>query len=255
MEQDLIFQGAFEPETLETFASLLSPGMTVMDIGANIGLFTLVAAHRVGPRGMVHAFEPTPCLAEHIRANLALNGLENVELNEVAISDSMGHAVLHIATSDNLGENTIVAGAPDAPGTVGLQVPTVTLDDYAARCSPAGVDVIKIDIEGAEPMALRGARGLLSDDRSPLLILEMNPRALKMGGSSVDELLDLLNSFGYQFYKIATYGQQTHDPWTNGLAAKPFHRERYPTLREWELDPANRQRIDSSECSRSRGNR
>jgi FkbM family methyltransferase len=237
VELDLIFKGTFEPETVEVFSSLLFPGMTVLDVGANIGLFTLVAAHRVGPGGRVHAFEPTPSLAKHLRGNLALNGLENVELNVVAVSDSVGQAVLHVTQSDNFGENTILHGVADAPGTAGLRVTTVTLDEYAARHSLGGVDVIKIDIEGAEPLALQGGRNLLSGDHAPILIVEANPRALAMGGSSLDELLGLIRSFGYTFYNIATYGRQTEDPWVNGLAAKPFHMDHHRALRERAWKP------------------
>ena len=91
----IIRRGMFEPETVRAFAALLAPGMTVMDIGANVGQFTLVAARRVGPSGRLHAFEPTPELAAHILRNLELNGLENVAVNAVAVSDVAGRATLH----------------------------------------------------------------------------------------------------------------------------------------------------------------
>jgi FkbM family methyltransferase len=241
VERELIFDGAFEPETLAAFRSLLSPGMTVLDVGANIGLFTLVAAGRVGPLGRVHAFEPTPCLAAHVRGTLALNGLGNVEVNEAAVSDRAGEAVLHVAQADNFGENTILPGAADAPGTAGLRVPTVTLDGYAERHCPGGVDVVKIDIEGAEPLALRGGRRLFSGGRAPVVIVEANPRALAAGGGSADELFGLLRSYGYAPSTIATYGRHTEDPWSNVLAVKPYHADRYPALRGRALPtgPAN----------------
>ena len=108
----------------------------------------------------------------------------------------------------------------------------MTLDEYAARRSLKGVDVIKIDIEGAEPLALKGGRNLFSGDHAPVLIIEANPRALAMGGSSMDELLGLIRSYGYTFYNIATYGRHTGDRWLNGLATKPFHLDHHPALRE-----------------------
>ena len=139
-----------------------------MDVGANVGQFTLVAARRVGPSGRVHAYEPTPELAAHILRNLELNGLENVAVNAVAVSDVAGRASLHFVELDDPGENSIVN---PSPGTRTLEVPTVTLDGYLAEHAVGTVSVIKMDIEGAEMPALLGARNLLSGDDSPVLVL------------------------------------------------------------------------------------
>ena len=114
VEVEIIRRGMFEPETVHAFAALLAPGMTVMDIGANVGLFTLVAAHQVGTTGRVHAFEPTPELAAHILRNLKLNGLENVAVNPIAVSDDAGHATLHFAQPGDPGENSLVDPSPGA---------------------------------------------------------------------------------------------------------------------------------------------
>ena len=189
VEVGIIRRGMFEPETVHAFAALLAPGMTVLDIGANVGLFTLVAAHRVGPTGRVHAFEPTPELAAHILRNLELNGLENVAVNPIAVSDAAGHAMLHLVEPDDPGENSIVN---PSPGARTLEVPTVTLDGYIAEHDVGRVDVIKIDIEGAEMPALRGARDLLSGDDSPVLVLEFHPTTLAYSGHSPDDMLGLL---------------------------------------------------------------
>ncbi len=154
VEVGIIRPGMFEPETVRAFAALLAPGMTVLDVGANVGLFTLVAAHGSGPPAGSHAFEPTPELAAHILRNLELNGLENVTVNEIAVSDVAGRATLHLVEPDDPGENSIVN---PVPGCRTLEVPTVTLDGYIAEHAVGRVDVIKIDIEGAEMPALRGA--------------------------------------------------------------------------------------------------
>ena len=234
VEVGIIRSGMFEPETVRAFAALLAPGMTVLDVGANVGQFTLVAARRVGPTGQVHAFEPTPELAEHIQGNLELNGLENVVVNEVAVSDAAGHAVLHLVEPDDPGENSIVN---PSPGSRTLEVPSVTLDGYVAEHAIGSVDVIKIDIEGAEMPALGGARDLLSGDDSPVLVLEFHPTTLSYSGHSPEDMLGLLNSYGYAFYPIAVYSIHTHDPYLNGIAAKPGHLDRFPALRRWSQRP------------------
>jgi FkbM family methyltransferase len=170
------------------------------DVRANVGLFTLGAAHRVGSTGRVHAFEPTPKLARNIRSNLELNCLENVAVNPTDVSDTSGHATLHLVEPDNPGVNSIVN---PSPGARTLEVPTVTLDGYIVAHDVGRVDVIKIDIEGAEMPALRGGRDLFAGDESPVLVLEFHPSTLAYSGHSPDDLIGLPASYGYAFYPIA----------------------------------------------------
>jgi FkbM family methyltransferase len=208
--------------------------MTVFDVGANIGQYTLLAARRVGPQGQVHAFEPTPHVIAQLRHNVALNQLGNVRINPVAVSDHSGKATLYYFEGTDAGENTIMDAAG---GTACGTVPTVTLDDYVAERGLRRVDVIKMDIEGAELLALQGASDLLSGENAPLLLMEVHAKTLGFSGLNMEQLLGLLGKHGYSFYPLATYGQDTPDPWTNGLAAKPVHHERFPVFRAWQLKP------------------
>jgi FkbM family methyltransferase len=230
IERGIVRQGCFEPETVEIFDSLLAPGMTVLDAGANIGQYTLIAAHAVGPKGHVHAFEPTPRVAAQLRANIALNRFENVTVNEVALSDATGEALLYCTDPGSPGTNTIMSPQEDVCSSI--KVPAQRLDDYLRERRLKGVDVMKLDIEGAELLALRGAQELLLGPSAPVIVLEVNPRTLALSGTSADEVLGLLSDCGYSCRPIATYGSHTPDPWTNMLAAKPGHRERFPTLNE-----------------------
>jgi FkbM family methyltransferase len=234
VDVSIMREGAYERETLRAFAALLGRGMVVMDVGANVGQYTLVAAHRVGPEGQVHAFEPTPHLAEQVLRNLRLNALDNATVNAVAVSDAAGTAALHFVEPDDPGENSIVCASP---GASSIEVPTITLDGYAAGHGLARVDVIKMDIEGAEPLALRGAAGLLSGGEAPVLVLELNPKTLAHAGTTPDEFLALLASFGYAFHTLAAYSVHTHDPYVNGLAFRPDHLSRFPALRGMGLNP------------------
>jgi FkbM family methyltransferase len=237
VERGILREGVFEQETVELFTALLAPGMTILDVGANIGQYTLIAARHVGERGRVHAFEPTPEVAARLRNNVALNGLGNVAIREAAVSDTTGEAVLYYSNPEDPGENSIVGATAGLAAPPSVRVPTITLDDYVAAQGLETVDVIKMDIEGAEPLALRGGRALLAGEQAPVIILELNPKTLAVSGSSQDELLGLLREYGYGYYPIATYGRDLPSPWSNGLAAKPAHWERFPALANWQLRP------------------
>ena len=83
----------------------------------------------------------------------------------------------------------------------------------------------------------RGARKLLSHNESPVLVLEFHPSTLAYGGHCPDDMLGLLSSHGYGFFPIAAYSLQTHDPYMNGIAAKPEHFDRFPALQRWRQQP------------------
>ena len=99
-EQKFFLRGNKEPRSIAFVEKLLDPNMVVFDVGANIGYYSLIFATRVGNGGQVHAFEPTPALAERIRLNLALNGLAHVKVNQAAVSHVVGTASLHISLED-----------------------------------------------------------------------------------------------------------------------------------------------------------
>jgi FkbM family methyltransferase len=233
VETEIAHKGIYEPETVELFLNLLGPGMTALDVGANIGQYALLAAARVGPSGQVHAFEPTPQVAAKLRSNVRLNGFGNVTVSEMAVSDHCGEATLYYAEND--GENNIVAPEPGSSASV--KVPTITLDEYLGSKGIAKVDVMKMDIEGAEIKALRGASRLLGGDQAPVLFVEVNPGKLASGNNGAGDLVESLRRHGYLVCRVATYGVHTHDPWMNAVAFKPAHHERWAVLRDHPLQP------------------
>ena len=141
------------------FTGLLRPGMSVVDVGANIGYYALMARQSVGPEGRVVCFEPEPTNAAELRRNIAESGFTNVTVVEAAVGGERGSAKLLLGLNGTL-----------ATGEGEIEVPVVTVD--AAMTSR--VDLIKVDVEGFEGHVLRGAEGVIRADR-PILFVEMHP--------------------------------------------------------------------------------
>jgi FkbM family methyltransferase len=152
--------GTTEPAVQEALADALAPGDVFYDLGANVGFFTLIAAKAVGPTGHVHAFEPEPETAAELRANVALNSLGQVQVHEVAITDSVGEAKL--TNSKNKLRSRL-----DQRGTI--TVPTTMID--ALDLPPP--NLVKIDVEGAESRAIAGMRRTIRESQ-PTLLCEMH---------------------------------------------------------------------------------
>ena len=223
-----------ESATVALFLKMLTPGATVFDVGANVGYYALVAAKSVGPHGQVHAFEATPAVAERFGENVTLNRLTNVVVNHFAVCDRAGEVEFRLQADDSEG-NSLVSYATD---WLSVRVPAVTLDDYIADRKVGRVDILKVDVEGAEPLVFAGATALLSRREPPLLIVESNPATLRAAGNSPELLRTQLAAFGYRCYGVE---QLTHgaDPVWNILAVHPSHdRDGFvETLRAGALTP------------------
>lgn len=171
--------GAYEPEVTAVFHRLLKPGMGVIDIGANIGYFTMVSAALVGPRGHVLAIEPNPRNARLLEASRRANGFAQVTLAQVAAGAEVGLLVLH-ATHSNGTTSTPSDRLADLLGAE--TVACVRADSLVAP--DRRVDLIKLDVEGAEFKALQGCAAIL-DRWRPALISEFSPDMMQ-GISGVD---------------------------------------------------------------------
>ncbi len=192
---NLVYFGTFfEYDELRFCERYLRPGDVVVDGGANIGLFSLLASRWVGDSGRVLACEPASRAAAEMRRNILLNDIENVELFEAALGETAGHMSL-IADMDV--SNQLVEEPPEDHLTEQVRLATLTEVLDGAPCALA-----KLDLEGAEMAALRGARPLLAEGGLPLLLLEAWDHQLRRLGTSREELLDYLSQHGYRF---ATY--------------------------------------------------
>lgn len=199
-----IFMGSFEPEVGRFLIAFLRPGMVCIDIGANIGVFTLLMAELVGFGGQLHAFEPGPSEFEQLKANVALNSLTNVTLNPVAVCAENGDAKLTVCGEGWGAFNTL--GQVSHPGVRAdvkrdiLKVPTVTLDSYIRDHDINRIDLVKVDVEGAELMVLQGARALLDQAIAPTWAIEVADATTKGLGYPAKAICDYLSSYGYTLY-------------------------------------------------------
>jgi FkbM family methyltransferase len=173
----------------------LRPGGTVVDVGANIGMFTVPLAKMVGPTGRVYAFEPHPRCAAVLRKNLTLNGLDGMaEVREKALYSYVGLANLYFSPKsvDNNGDHRIWPDPNEAREHVGVTVST--LDD---ELGGAKVDLIKIDTQGCEQQVLLGAAATLARSPGVALSMELWALGLRHTGGSEFELIDRVEELGF----------------------------------------------------------
>jgi FkbM family methyltransferase len=196
--------GAYEPNELVFLAATLQPGMTFVDVGANEGLYTLLAAVQVGNGGRVFALEPSSREVERLRANIDVNRLRNVEVFQLALYDRAGSAPLTRASFGHEGQNVIGNRIPNAAvATAGAEtVRLETLDAFVAARSLDRLDLVKLDAEGCEARIVEGGRSTMQRFR-PILLIEIAPEHLAAQGSSVDHLLELLAELDY---RVSVFG-------------------------------------------------
>jgi len=192
-----IFAFNYEPQTQRIFEQIVKPSMTVVDIGAHIGYYSLLAAKLSGANGKVYAFEPTPFLYSLLQKNIRANGLEKrAEAFPLALGNhSVKKCVFYI------GETT-TSSLFHVPGTgeASIEVEMAALDDFFRQRNWPAVDIVKIDAEGADKIIVEGMRQVIMRNPGLKLIMEFNPAYLRLAGVDPEELLIELREIG--FYKV-----------------------------------------------------
>lgn len=200
LTRHMMFEGMYQQDVLVALKSLIRPGDTVFDIGGHHGLMACVSGKATGPRGQVITFEPNPESRERIRQHVALNNLDNVAIEDVAISNSNGEATFYCQSGDVSWNSTLVKEFAEAENgehrsISDIKVKTETLDDYVERTGIVP-DVIKIDTEGSEFYALMGGKRTVTEHH-PALIVEFNPSSAESAHTSVTEYVEFLTDLGY----------------------------------------------------------
>ena len=200
---ELILRGDFEQNELAFATRFLKPGDLFWDVGANVGLFSLVAGRAVGPGGRVVAFEPASRAYSRLRENVALNPSLNIQEVQAALSDEVGDGLMQAGVSHDAWNSL----APRAPG--GMQdfhsetVRLSTVDAVRAADGPEAPApaLVKIDVEGWETRVLAGGRRFFSDPAAPPLLVEFSDEPSLHAGSSCEALYQSLLDFGYRMYR------------------------------------------------------
>ena len=193
----LFVTGNYEPNELIWMSEELIQGMTMIDVGANMGLYSMTASKLVGETGLVIALEPSTREFQRLVFHVTLNDLKNVRCLQVAASDSSGETRLRIAGEWNAGHNTLGRFFDPAIATVREErVPAQTVDALVAALGLARVDLIKIDVEGHELKVLAGAVETLARFR-PRVLVEVFEETLRRQGASVAAVLEFLHDYGY----------------------------------------------------------
>jgi FkbM family methyltransferase len=171
MNQALFLYGTVEISETRLVQAMLRPGMCFVDVGANIGYYTVIAARLLGPSGTVHSFEPNASVRSSLVKNLELNAFHNVVVHDEAVTSESGSVLFYKSEwTENSGISSILPG--DGRSEQGERVPSVSLDDFAEAISPVRIDLLKIDIEGAELDAIKGGERLLSRADAPAILFE-----------------------------------------------------------------------------------
>jgi FkbM family methyltransferase len=195
--------GHWERRVLSFCTTRLGPGGTAIDVGANVGFIAVpLARHCAQVGGVLHTFDPHPGYRERLEANLSLNALNGaplpVKVNGVALSSDIGTGQLNVVGGGLGSWSVIDLGHAELPPGRRMEVPITTLDRYAAESGIERVDVMKVDVEGLEPLVIRGAAGLIGEGAVRALVCEFNRDALERSGSSVAELAGLVTDLGFE---------------------------------------------------------
>jgi FkbM family methyltransferase len=225
IHKHLFLYGCREPECTRIFPDLIPKGATVLDIGANIGYFVLIEAQKAKK---IYAIEPSPQNIELLRKNIALNLYNDlVEIYQMAVSDRRGKALLDIDTVPNCYRLLPVqTGRYDKV----IEIETITVDEFLKERE---VDVIRMDVEGAEWLVINGMKEVLTNkDKHLLLFIEVHPQSIEEYGGSHETMLKLLLECGFKIKYVTFHNFLKSYPLINY-----FHAHALPQEQRNEYNP------------------
>jgi FkbM family methyltransferase len=212
IQMNLYYRQSFQPEIVAWVKRLLVPEALFIDAGANVGIHALVAGEyfrRGGARRtMVYAFEPNPRIFGQLQDNIRLNGLEAIVMAQASgVADVETRREFYLSSRENSASSSLASlGAGHLHTGESVEIETVALSKFVERCAGGGrVGLLKLDVEGAELLALRGARDLLARDR-PFVIMEVYPALMRAFGYAFRDARSYLGDLGYALRRIQPDG-------------------------------------------------
>jgi FkbM family methyltransferase len=208
---ELLYTSKFEYQELEMIISYLKPGMNVIDIGANIGLYSIVADKIIGKTGHIWAFEPSDETHKRLLANLTLNKVSTTKVEKMALADVIdaqltlkrdpGYRDGDRYLSTRKKENKSVDSAPTDLGDIET-VNVTTLDHYMYEVNNVGIsfDLMKMDIEGGEFSVFKGAKRILENNPNILIMFECTPQGCECNGHKIEDVFVFLRTFNLKIY-------------------------------------------------------
>ncbi len=222
MVPELLTRGSHDADEETLLRRLVQPGDVVVDIGANVGVYTLLFSRLVGPEGRVIAVEPEPLNLALLEANVRINEASNVEIAAVGLAARPGTGVLHLDRW-NFGGHTLTAENVSTQSRDRIEVLLTTLDELLGATG-LSADLVKMDVQGLEGQVLEGAQETLLRDR-PVLEMEFWPAGLRAAGTDPGELLERLYALGYRLTEAddPTFtGRTEPEQVVRGAEARPF---------------------------------
>jgi FkbM family methyltransferase len=232
IQRQLFWYGCYEKELGDLLKKMLRPNDVFIDIGANIGYFSLLSA-TISPSIKVISFEPVKDLFQKMRENFSINKTKNIVAINAAAGEINEQGELFLSAPDNLGMSSFQQ--PENYSGRKEKVELVAIDDWFRTSGLTKIDLVKLDIEGSELAALKGMRMVLEEQR-PALIVEINPETLWLFGLKPLNIYNYLNQFNFDGFLISENGVLQHlnsseiSQTVNVLFIHPDKKNAYPEL-------------------------
>ena len=220
----LLRQGCWEPDVTRFFLRIVKPGMRVVEVGANVGYYTLLACSLVGPTGRVTAFEANPAAVTLTRRSLLVNGFrDRATIVEMAVTDAPGTVILH-QLDQRQGDGSLFDFSDDQLRFAGdrvtkVEVPSTSLDAFFDRDEP--IDLIRMDVEGAEPLVFDGMRRILERNPRIKIMLEFFPERIERSGRQPVKFLETIKAIGFRIQTVGSRGRLQQLP-IDVIAGRPL---------------------------------
>jgi FkbM family methyltransferase len=201
--QKLMYFGLYDQAETALVTRTLRAGDVFLDIGANVGYYSLHASRLVGETGQVHAFEPIAANVQRLLETAQRNGIRNVRVNQAAVGEAAGTLELHLG-GEELGNSGWASVVPSQRRPNMLTVPMLAIDPYVVENNIRFIRLVKLDVEGAEPEVIAGMSSLLAGENAPDLLCEINPWLLERRGLDSTSITRPLAARGYRLSPVGS---------------------------------------------------